>query len=181
MKPFICKAKIVGSCFNALLNKFRSGSCIQQKASVHSVFRRVLNIEYDGELLSLVCNRLGNDRNYMVINFPENIDFFVLGLERGMDVTVSGNVLEIDDALFVDCRNAMIWTGMCLTDLRWKGVDLSEANIYAFQKALCCWGAKSSLVNLITCRDHLLTDQVRLLSKLSVQIKRLICMKWYQG
>jgi hypothetical protein len=165
MKPFIYKAQIAGSRFNSLLNILRSDRCIQQKASVHSVFRRVVNIEYDGELLALVTDRLGNDRNYLVVKLPANLSFFALGLERGMDVTVSANILKIEDVLFVDCGNVMIWTGRCLTDLHWKGDGLSGANVYAFQNALCCWGAKSGLVKLIASHDHPLSGKIRLLSK----------------
>lgn len=165
MNPFICKAQIAGSRINALLNILRSEPYIGQKARVHSVFHRVVNIEYDGELLSLVCERSGNDRNYLVVKLPANLNFFTLGLERGMDVTVAGNILKIDEVLFVDCDKVMIWSGRCLSDLTWKGDDLSGANVYAFQNALCCWGAKSGLVKLIASHDHPLTEKIQLLSK----------------
>jgi hypothetical protein len=172
MNPFICKAMIAGSRFNELLNILRSDIYIGQKATVHSVFHRVVNIEYNGELVSLVCEHLGNDRNYLVVKLPVNLNFFALGLEQGMEVAVVGNILKIDEVVFVDCDEVTIWQDRRPSGLTWKGDDLSDANVYAFQNALCCWGAKSGLVKLINGHDHPLTEKIRLLSKVVYENKK---------
>jgi hypothetical protein len=155
-----CRAIVFGSEVDSLL-KQRIGV----EWNIHSVFRKVVNLQCQNDLLSLVCPGMGNAPNSLVVDLPVNIDFTMLGIKADMPVTVSKEWMSLGKKLVVDFVNVSLWKGRSPADLTWSGCMLSWANLTALWGAINRWGVPGGLVELITRGDHSLAGQLRSLAR----------------
>jgi hypothetical protein len=141
------------------------------RLTVHSVFRRVLNLHVDEGMLSVAMPGLGMSATCLVVDFPPNLDFEQLGIKRGMTVKPSGRWLLIEDALAIDCRSPALWIGREPSELAWRSGDLLWTNLKALLDGIICWGRKEGLAALLYQPDHPLAARLDLLSRGLLQQK----------
>jgi len=112
--------------------------------TVHSVFRKAVNISAGGGLLTVCRRSAGRAASYVVV--MEDADFmgFVL---PGTSVCVTGNVIGLGQ-LTVDISKALIWRGRMNGSM--EG-DAPFCNIAALKQALDCYAAPRSAWRLLHC------------------------------
>ncbi|MBE3581308.1 MAG: DUF2877 domain-containing protein [Thermoanaerobacteraceae bacterium] len=111
----------------------------------------MLNLYQEERLFSLVCRGTGNAPGFLVIDLPENMDFTTLGLRRGMSVSLEGEWLVVGEVLAVDCRCVRLWPGRDRAALTWDRENLPPNNLQALQAAICHWGTRGGMKDII---DH---------------------------
>ena len=84
------------------------------EGQVHSVFRRVINLEIPGEgLISLVGHEIGRGPLYISVEIPTHIDFTTIGVDRGHRVIRVDNLVRVsENILDVSLENAVLWEPM---------------------------------------------------------------------
>jgi len=150
---YFCTAICAGRRFYQLLQPGLKGREVGRQRlnlSVHSVFRRVLNLCREEGLFSLVRRGTGNAPGFLVIDLPENINFITLGLRRGMPVSLEGEWLLVGEVLAVDCRRLRLWPGQARTALTWKRENLPRNNLQALHAAIWRWGVRGGMKDIIS-------------------------------
>lgn len=81
---------------------------------VHSVFRRVINIEIPNEgLVSLVGHEIGRGPLYISVEIPAHIDFTTIGVEKSHRVIRDSNLIRVSEkVLDVSLENVKLWEPM---------------------------------------------------------------------
>ena len=81
------------------------------EGQVHSVFRRVINIEIPNEgLVSLVGHEIGRGPLFISVEIPAHIDFTTIDVERGHKVIRDDDLVRVsENILGVSLENAVLW------------------------------------------------------------------------
>ncbi len=117
---------------------------------VHSVFRRVINIEIPDEgLVSLVGPEIQNGPLYVSVEIPANIDLTTIGVERGHRVISEDKLVRVsDNVLEVSLETTVLWKPLKqFSDI----LDYSDigANITALLRLVTSFGTHSDLYPLL--------------------------------
>jgi len=117
---------------------------------VHSVFRRVINIEIPDEgLVSLVGQEIGRGPFYISVEMPEQIDLTAIGVDRNHTALRAGNLVRVSENLLaISLENARLWE----PEKKFSNildVPAIEANLAALQELVVRFGNRSDLIQLL--------------------------------
>ena len=120
------------------------------EGQVHSVFRRVINIEIPDEgLISLVGHEIGRGPLYISVETPAHIDLTTIGVERGHRVIRDDNLVRVsENVLDVSIENAVLWEPMKQFRHIIANSDI-EAKLTILQKLVTRIGNHSDLYPLL--------------------------------
>jgi hypothetical protein len=138
-KDNIC-AEYIGKKFSSLLgNENFFGSL-----KIHSIFRRVINIESSQQLFSVVTPEIGRMANYVVISNIESEDFLSLDISPKVNCEIVNSNLVLNNKLSIDLSKALVWEGKIDKGFRWKEEELNKENLQALNAALRIYAAENS-------------------------------------
>ncbi|BCV22688.1 hypothetical protein hamaS1_27570 [Moorella sp. Hama-1] len=112
---------------------------------VHSVFHRFVNFYLGPDFFALAGPEKGNAAAFVILDLPENIDFFALGIKPDLPVNLADGWLRVGDALAIDCRWSIPWPGRGPEELRWERGGLAWVNVAALGRAIDRWGVKGGV------------------------------------
>ncbi|MHA2377818.1 MAG: DUF2877 domain-containing protein [Candidatus Thorarchaeota archaeon] len=117
---------------------------------VHSIFRRVINIEIPDEgLISLVGQEIGRGPLYISVEMPEQIDLTAIGVDRNHTALRADNLVRVSENLLaISLENARLWE----PEKKFSNildVPAIEANLAALQELVVRFGNHSDLIQLL--------------------------------
>jgi hypothetical protein len=148
---------------------------------VHSVFRRVINIEIPNEgLVGVVGNEIGKGPLYISIEIPQTINLTAIGVKQGNRVEISGKFVGVGvDVLGVSLEKATVWKPRNqLNGI--LDVPEIEVNLAELHKLLVHFGSRSSLFHLLGLfksdfSDEAIAEMMNPVSRLALpQVKKLL-------
>jgi hypothetical protein len=140
----------------------------EKSLKVHSLFRRVINIESSVGLISIVTLDLGRMGPYIVIPEFEGASFFDLDIARESSCKFEDGLLCIDDKLVIDLSSAVLWKGKLESGFKWEAEKFNRENLLILKAALHIYAAESSSFRRIfDYQEQHLTDAVKKLCSLS--------------
>lgn len=143
------KAILVGSIVNNSVGWGIRGNLL----SIHSVFKRVVNIKTPGGLISVVTNSIGRSASYIVID--QETDFLEADIKAGDFVKFNENSLIFSN-LIVDMNSAQVWNDVVDCEFRWEKSKIDFENLKAFKSSVDRYCANNSAWEKLHCdRDFI--------------------------
>jgi hypothetical protein len=138
------KASFVGSVVNNAVDLSLWGGSI----SVHSVFKRAVNIKTPGGMISVVTKSVGKSASYIVID--QEMDFLEADIKAG-DYIKTNETGLIFNSIIVDISSAQVWNDIVDCDFRWEKLKIKLENIRAFKSTVDRYAAKNSAWEKLHC------------------------------
>lgn len=137
-------ASFIGSLINNTVDWSKQGDLL----SIHSVFKRVVNINTSKGLISIVTKGVGRSPSYIVID--QEADFLGTDIRVGDLVRIDDNAL-IFESLKVDISSAKVWKDVVDKDFSWKKSEVSFENLRAYKASVDRYYASDSAWEKIHC------------------------------
>ncbi len=133
------------------------------EGQVHSVFRRVINLEIPNEgLISLVGSEIGRGPLYISVEIPPHIDFTTISVERGDRVIRDENLVKVSaNILDISLENAVLWEPMKQFSDIVAYSDI-ESNLTILLRLATRFGNHSDLYQLLKCYKSFVDDDKEL-------------------
>lgn len=149
------KTLFLGMNKEALKEKFSEPEGLQ----IHSVFHRVINIESNDGLLSVVTPGIGRMADYIVIQDTENEDFISAGIKIGGRCCMKNQQITVDKKLYIDLNEAVLWRGILDKGYTWRAQELKADNLSVLQSALNIYAVyESAYKRIYERKEKYLTD-----------------------
>jgi hypothetical protein len=131
------KASLTGPVANSAVEWGKRGDL----SSIHSVFKKVINIKTGIGLISIVAAGIGKSASYIVID--KDIDFTAYNIKAGDPVSFNGNCIIIDKFI-IDMEDAQIWNDTIGSSFKCKKTKISLENLKSFKSMVDRYAAKNS-------------------------------------
>lgn len=164
MGSFSSHYNIEASFIGGLANNFVERNEGKTFIPVHSVFHRVVNLNKNGNLFSIVLPDIGRASTYIVAN-QDNIDFISYGIKQGINCTFCDGEVLFGNGVTVNLKKVKLWDEVIDDKFTWGLTDITKDKLSAFKSALDRYAAHGSAWRRIY--DYKETKFINTVKKLS--------------
>lgn len=148
MDLFSNKLKFKASLVGSIAKNAVDLSLCTDLITIHSVFQRVVNINTNQGLISVVTMSIGKSASYIVVE--EEINFLEEDIGAGDFVKYDEKAL-IFNGLIVDLSNAQLWKDILDRNFRWEKSKIDFEKLRVFKASIDRYAVKNSAWEKLHC------------------------------
>lgn len=148
MDLFSNKLKLKASLVGSIAKNAVDLSLCTGLITIHSVFQRVVNINTNQGLISVVTMSIGKSASYIVVE--EEINFLEEDIGAGDFVKYDEKAL-IFNGLIVDLSNAQLWKDILDRNFRWEKSKIDFEKLRVFKASIDRYAVKNSAWEKLHC------------------------------